>query len=81
MKILNFYTDSCVSCKPLKDILKKVKVEVEDINALEDLGNVDEYNICVAPTLIFLNDNNEEVARTIGLQTLEDIEDIINTKG
>ena len=77
MKILNFYTQACIPCKPLDKILEKVDIEVESINALEDIAKVDEYNICTVPTLIFLNNDNKEIARTIGLKTLAEIQDII----
>ena len=78
MKILKFYTPTCMACRMLVKILEQVDAEVEDINAMEDLANVDKYNICTTPTLIFLNENGEEVTRTTGMKTLAQIQEIID---
>lgn len=80
MKILNFYTSTHPSCEALNKVLEKVNVEVEDINALEDIANVDKYNVCAVPTLVFLNSEGEEVARTIGILTLRKIRKIIKDR-
>lgn len=77
MKILKFYTPTCMPCRALGKILEQVDVEVENINAMEDIAAVDTYNICTTPTLIFLNENGEEVERTIGMKTLSEIQEII----
>ena len=67
MKILKFYTETCVPCKVITKILDKIDgIEVESINAIENVDAVDKYNICTTPTLIFLKDG-EEVKRTHGL--------------
>ncbi len=80
MKILKFYTPTCMPCRAVGKMLEKIEVPVEEINALEDLAAVDKYNICTTPTLIFLNDNGEEVRRTVGMVTLGDIKEIISSK-
>lgn len=77
MKILKFYTPTCMPCRAIGKMLEQVDVEVENINATEDLVNVDKYNICTTPTLIFLNENGEEVTRTTGMVTLSKIKEII----
>lgn len=79
MKILKFYTPTCMPCKALGKILEHMDVEVEEINALEDIAMVDEYNICTTPTLIFLNEDGVEVTRTVGLVTASKIASIINS--
>ena len=78
MKILKFYTPTCMPCRALGKILEKVEVPVENINAMEDIVAVDKYNVCTTPTLIFLNENNEEVGRTVGMVTLSAIQEIIS---
>ena len=80
MKILKFYTPTCMPCRAVGKMLEKVEVPVEEVNALEDLVAVDKYNVCTTPTLIFLNDDGEEVERTVGMVTLKDIKEIINSK-
>ena len=77
MKILKFYTPTCMPCRALGKILEKVEVPVEEINAMEDIAAVDKYNVCTTPTLIFLNENDEEVGRTVGMVTLSNIQEII----
>lgn len=77
MKILKFYTPTCMPCRAIGKMLEQVDVEVENINAIEDLANVDKYNVCTTPTLIFLNEDGEEVTRTTGMVTLSKIKEII----
>lgn len=77
MKILKFYTETCVPCKVLSKVLEKIEgIEVESINALENVPAVDKYCICTTPTLIFLKDD-VEVARTHGLVSEKDIREIL----
>ena len=79
MKILKFYTETCMPCRALGKILDKMDVEVVPINAMEDIAKVDEYNICTTPTLIFLNDEGKEVKRTTGLISQSKIEEILKS--
>lgn len=79
VKILKFYTDTCMPCKALTKILSKIEgVEIEPINANEDVAKVNEYNICATPTLIFLCDG-EEFQRTHGLVSESKIKEIIDS--
>lgn len=78
MKILRFYVETCMPCRMLGKILDKMDVEVENINAEEDLAKVDEYEICNTPTLVFLNDEGKEVARIVGPTAQNKIQEILN---
>ena len=78
MKILKFYTPTCVPCRAVGKLLEKVEVPVEEINATEGIAQVDKYNICTTPTLIFLNNEGNEVGRTHGMVTLSQIQEIID---
>ena len=80
MKILKFYTETCMPCRALGKILDTLDVEVEPVNAMEDIEKVDEYNVCTTPTLIFLNEAGEEVARTVGLIPKSEIQQILDKK-
>ena len=80
MKILKFYTPTCMPCRTIGKMLEQVDAEVENINALEDVANVDKYEVCTTPTLVFLNEEGEEVARTIGMVTLSKIKEILENK-
>ena len=78
MKILKFYTPTCMPCKMVGKMLDSLKgVEVIPINATEDIAKVDEYSVCNTPTLVFLNENNEEVGRISGMTTLKKIQEVL----
>ena len=78
MRILKFFTPTCMPCRALGKILDKMDVEVESIDATENLAQVDLYNVCTTPTLIFLNDEGEEVERTVGMVTQSRIQEILD---
>ena len=81
MKILKFYTPTCMPCKMVGKMLDSLEnVEVISIDATEDITKVDEYNVCNTPTLVFLNENNEEVDRIAGMTTLKKIEEVLSKK-
>ena len=78
MKILKFFTPTCMSCRFVGKILEDLEdIEVESIDATEELSKVDNYNICTTPTLIFLNEENEDVGRLTGMTTLNKIKEIL----
>ena len=77
MKILKFYTDTCMPCKVVGKILDKIGAEVTPVNAAEDTEMVDKYQVFMTPTLVFLNNNGEEVERTKGIVTEGKIKEII----
>ncbi len=78
MKILKFYTETCMPCRMVGKILDSMDLVVDSINALNSVELVDEYNVCTTPTLIFLNEENKEVARTTGPVTKAQIQKIID---
>ena len=78
MKILKFYTDTCMPCRMVGKLLESMSLAVDSINALQDVAKVEEYNICTTPTLVFLNDENKEVARTTGPVTKGQIQKILD---
>ena len=77
MKILKFFTDTCMTCRMLSKILDKIDVEVKSINAEDDLQKVDEYGLCTTPTLVFLDDEGKEVNRITGPTSQNKIEEIL----
>lgn len=77
MKILKFYTPTCMPCRVLGKMLEKLDVEVEPIDATQDIAKVDEYNVCTTPTLVFLDDEGKEVKRTTGMVTESTIKEIL----
>ena len=79
MKILKFYTPTCMPCKMVGKMLDSLEnVEVIPIDATEELAKVDEYEVCNTPTLVFLNEENKEVGRISGMTTLAKIQEVLN---
>ena len=78
MRILKFYTPTCMPCKMLGKVLEKMDLKVEEVNALEDSEKVDLYNIFSTPTLVFLNDEGNEVGRMTGVVTESKIREMIS---
>ena len=78
MKILKFYTETCMNCRMLEKVLDKMNVEVEDINATENTSLVDKYEICTTPTLVFLDEGGEVVDKIVGPTTQSKIQEILD---
>ena len=77
MKILKFYTDTCMPCRAVGKILDKIEgIEVVPINAIEDTENTDKWNVCSTPTLIFLKDD-KEVGRITGMTNESKIREML----
>lgn len=79
MKVLKFYTDTCMPCKVVGKILEKIEgVEVESVNAVadENIGLVSEYNIFSTPTLVFLKEG-KEVGRITGMTNESKIREVL----
>ena len=71
-KVLKFSATWCAPCRALGETLSKVEdvtIENVDIDDNEDL--CEKYNIRSVPTLIFLNNENKEVGRSVGNISLD----------
>ena len=80
MKVLKFYTDTCMTCRMVGKVLESMNLAVDSINALQNTALVDEYNICTTPTLVFLGEDEKEFARTTGLVTEAQLQKIVDEK-
>lgn len=63
-----FMTPTCAACKKLSSILDQLGVDYEEVNVLDNVDIVKQYDIKVLPTLLDDNGNKLE-----GLQTITDI--------
>jgi thioredoxin 1 len=66
MQLLDFWADWCQPCKMMNPIIDEIEkdypsLNVVRINADEDAGMVQKYNITSIPTYILINDNDEIV--------------------
>lgn len=69
----------CGPCRVLKqNLVNFTRVPVEEINVEENQEAVTKYKIRNIPVLIYLDENGNELERTVGLQTLDQINSIID---
>ena len=78
-KIIKLSTSWCNPCKMLKKNLEGfTRVPVEEVDCEENPDIAEKYNVRNVPTLIYLNDKDEVIDRTVGLQTIDQINAIID---
>lgn len=78
-KILKMSAEWCGPCRVLKqNLVNFTRVPVEEINVEENQEAVTKYKIRNIPVLIYLDENGNELERTVGLQTLDQINSIID---
>lgn len=65
MKLLKFYADWCAPCKMLTQAMEGMELpfEVEEVNIDENPSMALQYGIRGIPTVVLLNDQNEEIER------------------
>ena len=68
-KVLEFKSEDCLPCKQMKVVLKELKEEYEgvvdfiEIDIYEHIDMSEKYKIMYTPTLIFLDENDNEISR------------------
>ena len=67
MKLLKFYADWCGPCKQQSRLLEGFPIEVQSINVEEEEELTEKYGVKNLPTLILLDNDNNEVSRFSGL--------------
>jgi len=73
MRVLKFSASWCNPCKNLQKSLQEnedvLKYKVEDIDIDESLEESQKYGIRSVPTVVLLDDDNKEVARSTDIKS------------
>ena len=73
MRVLKFSASWCNPCKNLQKSLQEnedvLKYKVEDIDIDESLEESQKYGIRSVPTIVLLDDDNKEVARSTDIKS------------
>lgn len=78
-KILKFSASWCSPCRVLKQNLEGfTRVPVEEIDVEANTDEVTKYSIRNIPVLVYLDENRNEIDRTVGLVTVQKINEIID---
>ena len=78
-KIKKFSATWCGPCRVLKQNLEGfTRVPVEEIDVEANTDETTKYNIRNVPVLVYLDENGNEVDRTVGLITVQKINEIID---
>jgi len=74
-KILEISGSWCAPCRQLKKELENFNaIPILEFDADENEKLCSDYHIRNVPTLIFVNENDEEIARSVGFIKKEDLE-------
>ena len=80
MKVIKFSASWCGPCKMLarnlEDITTNIPIENVDIDENQDAAM--EFGVRGVPTMIMLDENNTEIKRMVGMQSLKVLEDWFN---
>lgn len=70
MKVLKFYAEWCGPCKGLTMVINgakdKINIPIEELDIDNELMSSVEYGVRSVPTMILLDENNNEVRRHVG---------------
>ena len=80
-KILYFTASWCGPCKMMASTVTEAiggGMNITKIDVDEDQDMSIKYNVRSVPTMVLVNQNNEEVNRVVGLQTLTALKDFYN---
>lgn len=66
--VVKFSADWCAPCHTLTDVMKGLEYETIDVETDEGREEMFEAEVQALPTLVFLDDNREEVERIVGLK-------------
>lgn len=75
MKVLKFYADWCGPCKALTTVITnakdKIAITIENVNIDENIFLAQEFKVRSVPTMILVDDSEQELKRHVGLMNEE----------
>lgn len=71
MKYIKFEQPNCVPCKNMGDYLDGKNIEYAKVTPFDDPESAMKYKIRTVPVLVAVDDNGEEVGRTVGFKPSE----------
>jgi thioredoxin 1 len=75
MKLLKFYAEWCGPCKGLTMVINgakdKISIPVEEYDIDNEMFMAQDYKVRSVPTLVLVDDKNQEIKRSVGLLTEE----------
>ena len=78
-KLLVFSASWCGPCKTMKPALDQLDQDRLVRYDIDEAGEETvKYQVRAVPTLIVINENGEEVSRLIGVQTLSDLQKLLD---
>lgn len=77
MKLLKFEKERCPACTMVENFLSDNNVESEKVNPFNDPDVAAKFDIGSVPVTILLDDNDQEVQRSVGFKPAE-LEEIIS---
>lgn len=75
MKLFKFYAEWCGPCKGLTMIINgakdKISIPIEEYDIDNEMFMAQDYKVRSVPTLVLVDDKNQEIRRHVGLLTEE----------
>jgi len=82
MQVLDFYAPWCAPCKRILPFVEKFSTEenipLKKINVEDNRNMFNRFGVKTVPTLILVDENNEEIKRITNPKNLEDIRSILS---
>ena len=80
MRVIKFSATWCGPCKMLARNLENIttNIPIENVDIDENQDAAMEFGVRGVPTMIMLDENNTEVKRMVGMQSLKDLENWFN---
>lgn len=79
MKLLKFTADWCASCKALSSKLEDFKLcEIKEVDVEEEIDITNEFKVRSLPTIVLIDDEENEIDRLIGNVSVSEIEKLVN---